>query len=164
MGGREQSRFWIQCSSRQASHTAASLNAVNLTAGSQVNRCRRLRSRAPLEGGSQLTSSSLCFWLRALSLRCTWLLDPFSASLACSSASLAAAAAPAAVFFFRPICRHAAQFLHSHAVTISSQLDGIHMTCAACNIGNNTKRPIAELQACRIENSPRHHNAVRSIA
>lgn len=52
-----------------------------------------------------LTSSILCPCMRVLSLRCTWFEDFFSASLACSSASLAAAAAPAAVFFFSPICR-----------------------------------------------------------
>ena len=52
-----------------------------------------------------LTSSSLCCWVRALSLRCRWLDFFWSASFACSSASLAAAAAPAAVFFLSPIYR-----------------------------------------------------------
>ena len=64
--------------------------------------------------------------MRALSLRCTWLLDFFSASLACSSASLAAAAAPAAVFFFRPICRRKPHRLYLPVLALQSKANQGH--------------------------------------
>jgi len=74
--------------------------------------------------GGLLTSSSLWCWRRALSLRCTLLLDFFSASLACSSASLAAAAAPAAVFFFSPICMRVRtdQYLYCNGWLITARI------------------------------------------